>query len=106
MVLTWRGGGSYRAIVETVEPPRRLAFRWLLRDGVEPEPGHSTLVVMTLTPTAAGTTLHVVESGFSDLAWPDPERDDYRKQNDNGWDVELGQLTAYVATVTGASRTR
>ncbi len=102
MLLTWHGHGAYRARVETVEPPRTFAFRWVLRDGEEPVPGGSTLVVMTLTPTAAGTRLRVVESGFSDLSWPEHERAGYADQNAKGWIKELDELRAYTAHVSGS----
>ena len=36
MLLSWHGHGVYRARVETVEPPRTFAFRWVLHDGEEP----------------------------------------------------------------------
>ena len=49
MLLTWHGHGSYQARVETVDPPRTFAFRWLRREDAE----GSTLVVMTLTPEGA-----------------------------------------------------
>jgi uncharacterized protein YndB with AHSA1/START domain len=102
MLLTWHGHGAYRARVETVEPPLTFAFRWVLRDGEEPVPGSSTLVVMTLTATDAGTRLRVVESGFSGLSWPEPERARYASQNASGWIRELGELSAYAARVTGS----
>jgi uncharacterized protein YndB with AHSA1/START domain len=97
MRLTWRDHGTYRARVETVEPPHTFAFRWVLREGAEPGPGASTLVVMTLTPNGAGTTLQVVESGFSDLSWPEHERARYADENAKGWIVELDELRAYAA---------
>jgi uncharacterized protein YndB with AHSA1/START domain len=106
MLLTWRGHGVYRARVETVEAPRTLAFSWVLREGEEPVPGGSTLVVMTLTPTATGTRLKVVESGFSDLSWPEHERARYADQNANGWIRELDELRAYAARATGSRDTR
>ena len=53
MLLTWHGHGTYRGRVETVEPPHTFAFRWVLREGLDPEPGSSTLVVMTLTAEGA-----------------------------------------------------
>jgi uncharacterized protein YndB with AHSA1/START domain len=106
MLLTWHGHDAYRARVETVEPPLTFAFRWVLRDGEEPAPGGSTLVVMTLTATDAGTRLRVVESGFSDLSWPEPERARYAGQNANGWIKELDELLAYAARVTGSRRPR
>lgn len=106
MLLTWHGHGVYRARVETVEPPRRFAFRWVLRDGEEPVEGGSTLVVMTLTPTEAGTRLKVVESGFSDLSWPEHERTGYASQNADGWVREFDELLAYVARATGSRDAR
>lgn len=100
MLLTWHGHGAYRARVETVERPVTFAFRWVLRDGEEPVRGGSTLVVMTLIPTDTGTRLRVVESGFSDLSWPEQERADYAAENADGWIKELDELRAYAARVT------
>ncbi len=101
MLLTWHGHGTYRARVERVEPPRTFAFRWVRRDGAEPVEGGSTLVVMTLTPNGAGTRLQVVETGFSDLAWPEHDRARYAGENAEGWIVELDELRAYAARATG-----
>jgi uncharacterized protein YndB with AHSA1/START domain len=106
MLLTWHGHGAYRARVETVEPPLTFAFRWVLRDGADPVPGGSTLVVITLTATSAGTQLRVVESGFCDLSWPEGERARYAAQNANGWISELDELCTYVARATGSRHTR
>lgn len=106
MLLTWHGHGAYHARVETAEPPVTFAFRWVLRDGQDPAPGGSTLVVMTLTPTNAGTRLRVVESGFSDLSWPEHERAGYASQNASGWIRELDELRAYAARVTGSPHAR
>ncbi len=100
MLLIWHGHGTYRARVETVEPPHTFAFRWVLREGAEPVQGSSTLVVMTLTQEGAGTRLQVVESGFSDLAWPEDERVRYAGENAKGWIVELDELRAYAARAT------
>jgi len=102
MLLSWHGHGAYRARIETVEPPHTFSFRWVLRAGEEPVPGGSTLVTMTLSPTDGGTLLRVVESGFSDLSWPEPERARYADQNAGGWITELDELRAY-ATRTSAS---
>jgi uncharacterized protein YndB with AHSA1/START domain len=102
MTLTWHGHGTYRARVETVEPPHTFAFRWLRREGNEPVEGSSTVVVMTLIPERAGTRLRVVESGFSDLAWPESERARYADENAEGWIVELDQLRTYAARAIGS----
>lgn len=32
MLLTWHGHGVYEGRVETVDPPRRFAFRWQTRE--------------------------------------------------------------------------
>ena len=106
MVLTWHGHGTYRARVETVEPPHTFAFRWLRREGSEPVEGSSTLVVMTLVPEGAGTRLRVVESGFSDFAWPEHERARYADENAKGWIVELDELRTYAAQAIGSLRER
>ena len=100
MLLTWYRHGSYQGRVDTVDPPRTFAFRWLRREDNEPVEGASTLVVITLTPAGAGTRLRVVESGFSDLAWPEHERARYADENAKGWIVELDELRTYAAQVT------
>jgi uncharacterized protein YndB with AHSA1/START domain len=106
MLLTWHGHGAYRARIETVQPPHTFSFRWVLRAGQEPVQGGSTLVVMTLTPTEAGTRLRVVESGFSDLSWPEHERARYAGQNATGWIKELDELRAYAARATHSHHAR
>jgi uncharacterized protein YndB with AHSA1/START domain len=90
--LTWHRHGTYRGQVETVDPPRTFAFRWLRREDAE----GSTLVVMTLTPEGASTRLRVVESGFAGLPWPEDERDTHAGENRAGWGVELAELRAYA----------
>ena len=99
MLLTWHGHGAYRARVETVDPPRAFAFRWLLR---EPgEPGDGTLVRITLAPEGAGTRLRVVESGFQSLSWAEEDKSRYADENAQGWIRELDELRDYA---TGLGR--
>jgi uncharacterized protein YndB with AHSA1/START domain len=92
MLLTWHRHGSYQGRVDTVDPPRTFAFRWLRREDAE----GSTRVVMTLTPEGDATRLRVVESGFGDLAWPEDERTRHAEENRVGWGVELDELRAYA----------
>ncbi len=92
MRLTWHGHGTYRARVETVDPPRTFAFRWLRREDAE----GSTLVVMALSPEGDSTRLRVVESGFAALPWPDDEQARHADENRVGWGVELDELRAYA----------
>ena len=45
-----------------VEAPRRLVYSW--GDGTESESGLSTIVTWALIPTAGGTHVRLVQSGF------------------------------------------
>jgi uncharacterized protein YndB with AHSA1/START domain len=46
--LSWQEHGRFHAVVERVEPPRFLYFRWARRAGMEPRKGSSTLVQFSL----------------------------------------------------------
>ena len=74
--------------VETVEPLRRFAYRWV--PGQVQEGGPTTLVEFTLDEVPEGTRLTVVESGFAAL--PEASYED----NSGGWDQELGELRDYL----------
>lgn len=50
--------GSVDCCFTTIEPGRRLAYRWVVGD-------LDTLVTFTLTPTDQGTHLTLVQSGFT-----------------------------------------
>jgi uncharacterized protein YndB with AHSA1/START domain len=105
MLLTWHGHGTYEGRVETVDPPRRFAFRWQTREGGFSDT-NSTLVVMTLEAMGTGTRLRVVESGFAELPWSEDARAAYADENTKGWLTELGELLDYAARVVAASRDR
>lgn len=85
-VFGWSGHGDGHAVVERVEPPRELAFRWAREAGVPVDAGDSTLVELSLSVVDGGTRLRLVESGFTD--------DAHRKENSGGWDEELAELLA------------
>ncbi len=65
--ITFEAGDvRWRGLVETVEPPRRFAFRWLLReDQVDAVRTH---VEFLLTPSRQGTRLTVQETPL----WQEP----------------------------------
>ena len=105
MLLTWRRHGTYEGRVETVDPPRRFAFRWQTREGEFSET-NSTLVVMTLQAEGTATRLRVVERGFASLPWPDDARTRYAEENSRGWVTELDELRDYAPQVVGVSRDR
>ena len=87
---------TYQVRVEAVEPPRRLAYRWVYPEGEEPQPGNSTLVEFTLVEEGGKTRLTVVESGLDLLPWPDDEKQRYFDSHADGWARHLEQLRAFV----------
>jgi uncharacterized protein YndB with AHSA1/START domain len=74
--------------VEEVEPPRRFSYRW--EPGAEQTGGPTTLVEFTLEESGEGTLLTLVETGFAGLP------DKARRDNEQGWDEELGTLRDYL----------
>jgi uncharacterized protein YndB with AHSA1/START domain len=77
-----------RVVVEEVTPPSRFSYRW--EPSQTPAGGPTTLVVFDLEEIDGGTRLSLVESGFAAL------QPGSRKENEFGWDEELGHLRAYV----------
>jgi uncharacterized protein YndB with AHSA1/START domain len=91
--LEWTDGPTADLRVERVEQPRVFGFTWHIF-GLPDDDPRRTYVEFTLEPTAAGTRLTVVESGFAQL----PE-DAYRTAydgNTRGWASELDELVAYL----------
>jgi uncharacterized protein YndB with AHSA1/START domain len=96
--LTWQAQGTtVHGRVERVEPPRFFSFRWVSGSGIEVSEDNTTLVEFTLSPEGEGTRLRVVESGFADLAVPDEEKGKRVDEHREGWKLELGELSEYVA---------
>lgn len=97
ITFEWDEYGVVGGVVETVEPPDRFAYRWRAHGVPEDEPMHgqnSTLVTFELEPTAGGTRLRVVETGFENLR-PDLRETAFR-ENTSGWRHELGELVDYL----------
>ena len=88
---------AYHLRLETVEPPRRLAYRWVYPRGEEPRPGNSILVEFTLAEEGGRTRLTVVESGLDLMPWPDDEKQGYGDSHGRGWAQHLERLSAYAA---------
>jgi uncharacterized protein YndB with AHSA1/START domain len=69
-----------------IDPPRKLSYAWTV-------PFLDTVVTFTLTPTASGTRLSLVQSGFK----PD------QKQNFGGarygWKMMGGKLVDLLARI-------
>ena len=78
------------AVVDIVEPPSRLVFRWRPAGLERP----FTTVSFTLEETPDGTRLTLVESGFASL--PEQIAQRSREGNDAGWAEELDELKVYM----------
>ena len=79
-------------LIEEIDAPRMVAYRWGGDDASTVEPVRSTMFRFTLEPRGGGTQLTVVESGFDALADPAASMEDNR----GGWDAELDELVAYL----------
>ena len=103
--LTWGDHGTVHGRVEEVDPPRRLAYRWLARFDSRDEagPANSTLIEFSLASEGNATRVMVVESGFDGLAIDAGERDAKLAEHTRGWEAELGDLAKH-ATVTAPAR--
>ena len=89
--------GKLPAVIEKVEEPRYLSFRWAADDteGWEPRCSNSTLVEFTLEQEQEGTRLRVVESGFSKVETAPAVIERRYKANRGGWGRALLVLNSY-----------
>lgn len=91
--------GEFPMRVEKADPPRYLACRWVSAfPGEELRKDNSTLVEFTLTPTAEGTLLRVVESGFATLPTSPENRRHVIDDHAAGWEQCFAALRARVAS--------
>lgn len=91
--------GKLPAVIEKVEEPDYLSFRWAADDtgGREPDEANATLVEFTLEQEGEGTRLRVVESGFSEVAAGEPGVIERRyKANKGGWARTMVGLSKYA----------
>jgi uncharacterized protein YndB with AHSA1/START domain len=85
-------------VVETVDPPSCFSFRWNHPREEEPVVGNSMLVEFTLTPEGGERTrLRATESGHELRDWPDPEKQRYAKEHQEGWGEFLDRLAGLLA---------
>jgi uncharacterized protein YndB with AHSA1/START domain len=91
--MTWDHGHVADMRVERVEAPRVFGYTWHVY-GLPDDDPRRTYVEFTLEPTADGTRLTVVESGFAQL--PDDAHDKAFNGNAQGWVSELGELASYL----------
>jgi uncharacterized protein YndB with AHSA1/START domain len=84
--------------VVSVEPQRRLAFRWhpyAVEPGVDYSREPTTLVEFTLTESSDGVLLKIVESGFD--AIPADRRASALESNNEGWAAQTQLVQKYLA---------
>jgi uncharacterized protein YndB with AHSA1/START domain len=88
--FTWEGDGDFPILIEAVDPPRHLAWRWGREAGSDPATDSSaTLVEWWLERRAdGGTTLRLRESGF--------QVPEHRAGNEEGWTEELAELAGLL----------
>jgi uncharacterized protein YndB with AHSA1/START domain len=89
--------GRLPAVIEEVEEPGYLSFRWAADDtgGREPDGANATLVEFTLERDGDGTRLRVVESGFSEVEAESEVIDRRYRANKGGWGKALFSLSKY-----------
>ncbi len=83
---------AFHVVVEHVDPPKTLVYRWGRVSGAAPTLGNSTVVRFDLTEIAGGTRLSLIETGFENLDDPAAALDD----NTGGWQAELADLVEFV----------
>ena len=88
---------KWEAKVVRVEKEKCLAFTWppyVENNAVDlaSEPWLDCTFELEETPT--GTLLTITESGFERLS--EAIRDDARRGNEQGWDIQAGHITEYV----------
>ena len=91
--LTWDEGHVANLRIERIEAPTVFGYTWGIFGLPDGDP-RRTYVEFTLAPDGAGTSLTVVESGFSQLA--PGEHDTSFNGNTEGWRSELDELVAYL----------
>lgn len=87
----------WQARIEAIETDRVFAFSWRPY-AIDPNVDYSgepmTRVEFTLSPTATGTHLRLVESGFAGI--PEGRRAEAFRMNDQGWTQQMQNIRRYV----------
>jgi uncharacterized protein YndB with AHSA1/START domain len=98
IMVRWAGRDQAELFctVETVEPERLLAFRWVpyeIPEGEDPARHPTTRIEMRLADVETGTRLTISESGFAALP---PDKQYKRDQNGMGWAIQLQSIAQHV----------
>ncbi len=95
---TWifEGYGTVPLVIEEVDPPQSIAYRWGNLTSPDIDPVASTVFRFALAPVEGGTELTVVETGFQNLEDPPARMEDNR----GGWTSEIDELIAYLESAS------
>lgn len=91
--VRWDEADEAELRIERLEEPEVFGYTWRVDEVPEDNP-QRTYVEFTLTPIDGGTRIHVIETGFAQLA-----QDLYEKgfaSHTEGWGRELGELADYL----------
>jgi uncharacterized protein YndB with AHSA1/START domain len=92
----------FEAVVEQVEPQRKLSWRWhpdAVERGVDYSQDPTTLVTFELDDVADGTRLRVVESGFHKI--PVVRRAKAFESNSGGWNEVIQSIEKTMDALVG-----
>jgi uncharacterized protein YndB with AHSA1/START domain len=91
-------GMAVEVVVERLEPMSLFSYRWhpfAIDPNVDYSQEPTTLVTFTLEPSAGGTMLRVVETGFDSI--PLGRRADAFEANEEGWGVQMQLIEKYLS---------
>lgn len=96
MVIASHAGWPWWSRTVTIEPPHRLVFVWSHVETATEDASRAptTQVEITLEPARDGTRLTVLETGFAAL--PASRRAGIIRGNEQGWEIQLGNIRAHV----------
>jgi uncharacterized protein YndB with AHSA1/START domain len=96
-----KGGATHveQFTVVDAQPPRMFSFRWTHPAGETATAGNSLLVTFDLTPSGAGTTVRMTETGFRERGWSQAVLEETYQDHVTGWDHFIPRLAPYVATL-------
>lgn len=104
--MKWQLNGScghhdvtFDVTIERLEPEHLMSYRWhpyAVDPAIDYSQEPTTLVEFTLQESGEGTLLNIVESGFDNV--PLARRLEAFQMNSGGWDSQLKNIEAYVAT--------
>ena len=89
---TFEGYGTVPLVIEQIDAPRSISYRWGNLTSPDIDPVASTVFRFALAPVEGGTELTVIETGFQNLEDPPARMEDNR----GGWTSEIDELIAYL----------